>query len=254
VVGSIFPADLPLAADRSLLPVARSDQAVIAAEWRPLAGMRLAVQGYQRHLDGVVMVAPVAGLPFATGPVPIGSGRARGASVEASHGTARYGLLASYGVQQVRFEGGGLSYTPDYVATHQLEGGAIVFPTATVSVRLGVTAALGRRTTPILSGFEWESCSLGDQGCEFSGSPLSSQGTPGGATLPDYLRVDLGLRKHWHLEVAGRDAQVAIFGTVTNLFGRRNALTWARDPASGRLVALEMRPRAPLVVGLDWRF
>jgi hypothetical protein len=54
--------------------------------------------------------------------------------------------------------------------------------------------------------------------------------------------------------VGGRDALIGLFGTVTNLFNRANVLTWARDPANGRLVAIEMRPLAPLVVGLDWRY
>ena len=32
------------------------------------------------------------------------------------------------------------------------------------------------------------------------------------------------------------------------------ALTVVTDPATGRQTEIEMRPRAPLVVGLDWRF
>jgi hypothetical protein len=31
-------------------------------------------------------------------------------------------------------------------------------------------------------------------------------------------------------------------------------LTIATDPVTGRRTAIEMRPRAPLVIGLDWRF
>jgi hypothetical protein len=72
--------------------------------------------------------------------------------------------------------------------------------------------------------------------------------------LPAYFRLDLGLRKHWHLEVAGRDVELALFGTVTNLLGRRNVLAVATDPVTGKKTEIEMRPLAPLVVGLDWRF
>ena len=73
------------------------------------------------------------------------------------------------------------SYTPGHGTTHLLEGGAIVFPAATLSVRIGATAAFGRRTTTAAGGFEWEACNLLDQGCEFSGSP-SHDGEPLGAT------------------------------------------------------------------------
>jgi hypothetical protein len=72
--------------------------------------------------------------------------------------------------------------------------------------------------------------------------------------LPAYFRLDLGLRKHWHIEVAGRDVELALFGTVTNLLGRRNVLAVATDPRTGKRSEIEMRPLAPLVVGLDWRF
>jgi hypothetical protein len=47
---------------------------------------------------------------------------------------------------------------------------------------------------------------------------------------------------------------LAMFGTFTNLLGRTNVLTIVTDPTTGGRSAIEMRPRSPLVVGLDWRF
>jgi hypothetical protein len=47
---------------------------------------------------------------------------------------------------------------------------------------------------------------------------------------------------------------LAAFATVTNLFGRQNLLTYARNPSSGEITEIGMRPLAPLVIGLDWRF
>ena len=106
----------------------------------------------------------------------------------------------------------------------------------------------------MLGAFEWESCNLLDQGCEFAGSPTQDARNPGGTRLPDYLRLDIGVRKHWHLGIAGRDVELGLFGTLTNLFGRRNVLAVATDPSTGARSLVEMRPFAPLVVGLDWRF
>lgn len=106
----------------------------------------------------------------------------------------------------------------------------------------------------MLGAFEWEACNLLDQGCEFAGSPTHDTNRLGGTRLPSYFRLDLGLRKHWHLELAGRDVELALFATVTNLLGRRNVLAVATDPVTGMRSEIEMRPRAPLVVGLDWRF
>jgi hypothetical protein len=101
--------------------------------------------------------------------------------------------------------------------------------------------------------FEWEACNLLDQGCEFGGSPQAEDGL-GETRLPAYARLDLGVRKHWHVRLAGRDLMLAAYGTLTNLLGRSNVLTVVTDPDTGNRTAIEMRPPAPLVVGLDWRF
>jgi hypothetical protein len=168
--------------------------------------------------------------------------------------TTHYAVVASYGLERVRLQYGDSSYVPESAATHRLEGGVTYFPLATVSIRLGATATFGRRTTTAIGNIEWEACNLLDQGCEFGGSP-HYVGQPLGATkLPTYVRIDVGVRKHWHVGVGGRDAQVGLFGSLTNLLGRKNVLTYAEDPSTGEINAIDMRPRAPLVVGLDWRF
>ncbi len=254
VVGNVFPVDLHIGAAAPGVPVAHSDQVVVAGEYRPSAGVRLGAQGYSRRLDGLLLVAPVEGKPFATRDFSVGSGAARGFSVDATMSTARYGIVASYGLQRARVDDDDSSYVPDHGATHLVEAGIIVLPTATSSARLGITGALGRRTTGISGGLEWEACNLRDRGCEFGGSPEHRGQSLGGTRLPAYMRIDLGVRKHWHFDIQGRDATVAVFGTMTNLLNRKNLLTYAPDTTTGELVGIEMRPQAPLVVGLDWRF
>ncbi len=254
VVGGIFPADLFLGAGSPDVPVARSDRAVVGAELLAGAGVRVGAQMYASEFHGLLLVAPRAGTPFASGGFVTGAGRARGLSLDAAVSGARYGVTASYGWQRVRLAYGDSSYAPGYGTSHLIETGVIVFPTPTTSVRLGLAGALGRRGTGVLGVFEWESCNLFDQGCEFAGSPTHDTNRLGGTRLPSYLRLDLGLRKHWHLELAGRDFELALFGTMTNLLGRRNVLAVATDPVTGKRSEIEMRPRAPLVVGLDWRF
>ncbi len=254
VAGNVFPVDVFVGADGNGVPVARSDQGVFAAEYHPSAGLRLGAQGYLRGFDGLLLVAPSTGEPFATDGFATGSGTARGLSLEAAVSGTRYGLVASYGWQRVRLNHGASSYVPVHGTSHLLDAGVILFPSATTSIRFGATGATGRRGTAVTGAFEWESCNLIDEGCEFGGSPRHATDGLGATRLPGYLRLDLGFRKHWHLHVAGRDASVALFGTITNLLGRRNVLTVATDPATGAPVRIDMRPRAPLVVGLDWRF
>jgi carboxypeptidase family protein/TonB-dependent receptor-like protein len=253
VVGNIFPADLFIGVGAPGVPVARSDRGVLAAEYRPHPGLRLGAQVYLTGYDGLLLVAPATGQPFAANGFTTGSGAAPGFSLDGSLSGSRFGLLARYGWQQVRLEYGDSSYTPVYGTSHLFELGGIVFPSATSSIRLGVTGGIGRRATSIGGSFEWESCNLVDRGCEFTGNPQAN-GALGGTTLPAYFRLDLSLRKHWHLEIGRRDLTLALFATVTNLLGRTNVLTVVTDPVSGRTSAVEMRPRSPLVAGLDWRF
>jgi len=41
---------------------------------------------------------------------------------------------------------------------------------------------------------------------------------------------------------------------MTNVFDRANIMTFARDATTGQMVAVTMRPRSPLVLGIDWRY
>jgi len=156
-------------------------------------------------------------------------------------------------VQRVRYQLAGSSYVPGFGTAHQLELGVAFNPSSSWSFRLGVVGAAGRTATTVSGGLEWEAGNLLDRGCEFAGSPSSSM-SPGNTVLPAYARVDLGVRKQWSVAGHGRAGTIAVFGTITNLLGRNNVLTYDTDPTSGQLTPVEMRPWSPLVVGMDWSF
>ena len=254
VVGNVFPVEIYMGAGAPGVPVARSRLGVIAGSYRPREGLRFGTQAYERRADGLLLVAPSEGEPFAMGAFTVGSGTSRGVSADAALSAKRYGIVASYGLQHVSLTYGSSSYVPESGATQLAQCGVIAFPNATTSIRLGLTAAMGRRATAIAGGFEWEANNILDRGSEFGGSPYYGGEALGGTALPTYYRLDLGVRKQWHVGVVGRDATVALFGTATNILGRKNILTYVRDPSTGNLSGVEMRPRAPLVLGLDWEF
>jgi len=254
VVSNIFPIDLFVGAAPSGTPVARSHTGFLAIRHHALLGFQCGAQVYANDSEGLALVAPRDGEPFATSGFVRGSGSTRGAAFEVSRSRMRYTLLGSYGVQRSKLEGAGGRYTPQFAAGHSLATGLLFYPNPSTSLRLGVTADFGRRATPTVGFFEWEACNLLDQGCEFAGSPIARADALGSTRLPPYLRVDLGFRKHWHVDVADRDAEIAIFGVVTNLLGRINRLTAVQDPVTGRETWIDMRPRSPLVAGLEWRF
>ena len=254
VVGNVFPVDIDAGTGLPGIPVAHSRLGVVAASYLPVAGLRIGAQAYERRSDGLLLVAPADGGPFATGAFLVGSGVSRGASIDAALSARRYGLVATYGFQRVRLTYGSAGYVPESGVAHLLRCGVIAFPNPSMSFRLGLTAALGRRATAVAGGFEWEADNILDRGSEFGGSPYEIRDALGAIRLPAYYRLDLGVRKQWQTLLLGHAGTVALFGTATNLFGRKNILTYAVDPSTGDRTGVEMRPRAPLVVGLDWGF
>lgn len=253
VVGHVFPAELAVASGVADVPVAEGDQVVLAAELALHPGLRLGAQAFDRRLGRLLLVAPVESGPFATSAFVIGGTTARGASVELAASGARYGLVASYGLQRVRVSYGDSVYTPRHGTTHTVDAGITVHPTATSSIRLSLAAAMGRTATRVSGPFEWESCNVLDQGCEFAGSP-QLLGPLGADRLPAYARVDLGGRKHWHVRVADRDVLIGVFGTLSNVLGRSNTLGHVVDPETGERQPIGMLPLTPLIIGIDTRF
>ena len=69
-----------------------------------------------------------------------------------------------------------------------------------------------------------------------------------------YMRTDLGLRKHWHVGFAGRDAMLSVHGTLTNILNRTNTLNFVIDPFMGTAQRIEMLPFSPLVIGVELAF
>lgn len=254
VVGNVFPVDLFIGAGAPGVPVARSDQIVLAGEYRPAPGIQVSGQVYVKNFRDLLLVAPLERGGFSTGEFTTGSGTSKGIALEAAASTSRAGALASYGWQRVRLEHPDGSFVPEWGAVHLLDGGVVLFPTVNSTLKIGARAAMGRKTTAVDGELEWEACNLLDKGCEFGGTPEIGDGPLGGTDLPSYFRLDVSVRNHWHKRLGRKEFIIAVFGTFTNVLGRKNLLTFATDPVTGKRVGLEMRPQSPLVFGFDWRF
>lgn len=254
VLGFSFPADLFVSAGAPGVPVARGDQFSATATLRPTAGVRLGALAYTREADGLVLVAAATGAPFAVRDFATGSGTARGGALDFTISRARYAVTANYGLENVRFTYRDTTYVPDFAATHLVHAGILTFPTATASLRAGVTAVWDRRSSAVVGPFDWDSCTSAVRGCDFSGSP-GVRAEPLGATrLPAYLRLDLGARKNWHVRLGTGDAVLSTFVSIRDVLGQANARVVSLDVASGSREWVEVTPRAPLVFGIDWRF
>ena len=253
LLGTVFPTDLFVSAGSDDVPVARADEVAARAEYRPASGLTVGARLYARRLESVVFVATRTGTLFSTGAFDVGSADITGLSLDGALSGSRYGVVADYAAQSVRNRVPGQSYVPSYAPTHRAQAGVVLHPTATLSVRMSHTAIWGRSSTALVGPVEWESCNLLDGGCELAGAP-SHDTDLGGVSPGTYQRTDLGVRKHWHLGLGGRDSMLAVYGTVTNLFSRSNVMTLTVDSATGAQETVDMLPFAPLVLGLELVF
>lgn len=247
ILGGVFPPELPARGTGRV----RAHAGTVGVVAIPRDGVRVSAEAYGRSVKGWALVAPAEGRPFATGTPVTGTGAVRGAYVEATAGGARYGAIGSLTVERVEVEAADLEYVPGYATRRRARLGGIVHLGPTFSVRAAWVGEFGRRGTDTVGIVEWESCNLLDGGCEVAGTP-EALGALGAVRLPAYHRLDLSLRKHWHVRVAGRDARVEVFGSGTNLLGRANRLTHVVDPSTGERRAIEMRPAAPIAFGVAW--
>ncbi|NIN71017.1 MAG: TonB-dependent receptor [Gemmatimonadetes bacterium] len=254
LIDKIFSSNLPFAAKDGNAPIAKSDLFSLGAEARTVFGLRVSVTGYLRSSDGLVLVAPATGQPFAVDGLSLGSARAWGGSIGAELIRARYRARLDYGFGAVTYAVGDEAYRPSFAVSHLLAASIGFHPTPTLLLRSAVRADFGRPTTLVEGPFEWEACSILEGGCEAAGSPQNIAGALGGDRLPAYVRFDIGVRKHWHARLLGREGLVAGFMTVSNILGRRNSLAYTVDPVTGQLSAVPMRPFSPLTVGLEWGF
>ncbi len=252
VVGFVFPAEPFASAGSGGIPVAVSSNMSLSASWRLAPGWQVEGGGYVRRMEGVVVAGASAEGPFLLRSPAVGSAGVWGAHASLSGSGEQYRAMLRLGEQQVRYEANGRAFTPSFAPRWSLDGGLTVLPTSATSVRVGLAAGGGRRATPALGAIEWESCNLKDRGCEFSGQPRADTARVGGTRLPDYVRVDVGLRQSRALTVGSRRASVAWFATYSNVLSRFNVLTYTET--GGRTLPIEMRPQSPFVVGLDWRF
>lgn len=255
LVSQLLPAELYVGAGTGQIPVARSDQLTVSAAVRSSPSTTINLRAYRRAMAGLLAVARGTPEPFlldtSTG-LAQQTATVSGFGVDATYDARATSLLLRYGWSTARYLADGIRYTPEYLARHQLDGGVTLRPTLRTTVRLGLTAAVGRRATPIVGLAEWEACNLIDRGCEFGGTPSAASGSLGTVALPTYLRTDVSVRHVWRVRSGARGADLAVFGTLTNLLNRVNVLNFVEDGASRS--ALAMRPRAPLVAGVDWVF
>jgi hypothetical protein len=82
----------------------------------------------------------------------------------------------------------------------------------------------------VAPGFEWRPSQPLLESGELAGTPQNLPGAINAAQLPDYARLDLGLRRTWHFPGVGQSTALTTAVSVLNVLGRRNVLGFVARP------------------------
>ncbi|MDQ3698905.1 MAG: TonB-dependent receptor [Gemmatimonadota bacterium] len=254
LAAGVSGADLPILAGMAAAPAARADQLAAAAEVQPAAGMRVALDGYVRRLEGLVLVAPGGALPFAIAGFETGRGRAAGLALTMDWERDKLTASGSLGVARVVTSTDRVSFRPSHAPTSTLTAGFAYRPSPRTTWRTALFARSGRPSTLFEGPFEWEGCNPLDGGCEIVGTPELPAGALGAVRLPPYIRLDLGARRSWQARILGHGTVFEGHITLSNMLDRRNVWAVLTEPNGASEHTAPMRSLSVLNAGIDWRY
>jgi hypothetical protein len=243
---------LPVTASKGGAPVGRSDQLALSADAR-FGGVNLQLEGYVRKLDGLLLVAPATAQPFGVGAYEIGSGLARGVGISASHHGERLVWSVGYSMENTTRRSGPTSYDPMFGISRTVSASAGFRVDPQTTFRIAGWGASGRPSSVSLGAFDWTPSPMLHGAGNLAGSPQQLAGALGGARLPAYWRVDVGVRHEWRPTLLAPDGMVAASLGVINVFNRTNTAALVQATAGASRQAIGLAPRS-LVLGLEWRY
>ena len=242
-------------------PLLRNSE--VAVGWEGSArGMRLRVEAFARRMDNLRL--PVLG----TNPIEslmlvepskrqIGSGMARGLESTWSWTSAsgRANVVGSYRWAKVTRTVASYSYTPRFHRDHEGElSASLQRGGSTWSVRF--SARSGQPTTPIVAFLPFVAYMSPDgRAGGLYDDVLNFAGEYNSATLPPYVRIDLGWRGSSEVKWFG-GGTLTPFASIANLFSLPNVVGVAPEQRPDGATERVYAPQLPMVpfLGLEFRF
>ena len=254
LLSGLLAMDLPVSAGARGAPVARADQLLLELNARPNERTHLSVEGYLRALDGLALVEPATGLPFAADRFLVGSGHAAGVGLGYEHTARNVWVDAAYSLGVTTRRVGDQRYDVGFQARHAMMTSVGVRPLANTTFQGTLRARSGNPTSTMDGRYDWEACDPFNSGCEAAGSPLRRGGSLNDQRLPANVRVDVSARRDWTLRVGSGATLLGTYVSVANVFARRNVWAYTAAAGSSAVSGVPGRGRSLLSFGVDWRF
>ena len=178
-------------------PLARSDQWQFGVSHVLGRATAVAINGYARNWDNVLVPAVGTSGFFLAAPPRYGSGHATGllATVTTTRGRIMMGITA--GLATAVQHTAGTSYR---IGTNQpwaISGTVAWRPDLRTSFQLRWDAGAGQSSSLLASGLEWQPYQPATGSGELEGAATNLPGPVNGQRLPGALRIDLGARRTW---------------------------------------------------------
>ncbi len=242
-------------------PLLRNSE--VAVGWEGGArGVRIRVETFARRMDNlrlpVLGANPIESLMLVEpSKREMGSGMARGLESTWSWSSASGGanVVGSYRWAQVTRTVGGHTYTPRFHRDHEGElSASLQRGGSTWSVRF--SARSGQPTTPIVAFLPFVAyLSPGARMGGLHDDVLNFAGEYNSATLPPYVRIDLGWRGSNDVDWFG-GGTLTPFASIANLFSLPNVVGVAPEERRDGVTERVYAPQLPMVpfLGLEFRF
>ena len=247
-LGLLLGFDLPVAAGAGPVPVARADQLEVFAGRQLGAGLDLALTAYHRRTDGLALGAASTRDFFPGDSVVVGRGDASGVTGALNLAAGAFAGRASVTLAHDVRTAGATRYDAGYGNGTSFGMDAAYRFLGDTRVQLRFRGGAHEPASVVEPGFEYQPIQEG----ELAGTPVNLPGDINAARLPAYARLDLGLRRDWHVPAVGRGSVLTTAVSVTNALDRTNILGLVARPDGGLRAILGVPRSLQLEVG--WRF
>lgn len=228
---------------------ATADRASVGAVIGLSRRASISIETYAGRLLALTLPAPRNAQPFAIDRIVRGGGRASGTLVGFNYDTDRLSAQAAFALSSVVRSADGLRYRPRGGDARALSAAMAYRWGANTVVRAAMWAASGRRTTLASGNVEWASAPL-TQGEDVAGTQSQWLGALGAQPLPNYLRLDLGVRHTWQIATGSTVFDISGTATVLNVLDRADVRTLLVPESGGARRVVPTAPRM-LLLGLD---